>query len=115
MGCRVITEYTVGYCRAAIIAEDSPSGISETVCNGKTGKHRISVFAACEVKGTSTSLTINNRLGDNAGVCWDGASDSYGFPEEIDISVAWACVCAGEDKDKIAIAGIVNCILNVIK
>jgi hypothetical protein len=61
------------------------------------------------------AITIDNCMGDEVRVCRVNASDSDGFAEEVDIAVAGAGVRAGEDNDKIAVAGIINCRLNIIK
>lgn len=49
------------------------------------------------------TITINYRICYHARVIRIGASNGYGFAEEVDIAVVFTGICAGCEHDNIAI------------
>jgi hypothetical protein len=58
---------------------------------------------------------VDDSRGDDAWIVWVSASDSDGFAKKLNIAVAIARVCTGKDNYYIAIIGIINRGLNIVK
>jgi hypothetical protein len=61
------------------------------------------------------SVTVDDSRGDDACIVWVSASDSDGFAKKLNIAVAGARICAGQDNYYIAVVGIVDCGLDIVK
>lgn len=61
------------------------------------------------------AVAVYNYGGDYVGVIGVDTPDRYGKTVKIDVAVAPAAVYAAADNDDIAVVGIVDCCLNVIK
>jgi hypothetical protein len=105
--------------RAAAAAVYPPTDALIPIRDCKAGKDRIAVFAVLEnesaVRIVCIGVAVNYRCSDKARVLGKKALDSDGLAQKIDVPVAGPCICAGEDIDKVAIVGFVNCRLNVVE
>lgn len=61
------------------------------------------------------TIAVDDSCSDYVRVVRGNTSDRDGFAEEVNIVVAFAGICAGEDDDNIAIIGIVDCCLDIVE
>jgi hypothetical protein len=108
--------------RAAAIAAYPPTRASVTICDCKASKDRIAVFAVLKNEAAvavavfaQIAIAVNYRCSHYGGVLRKKALDGDGLAQEIYIPVTSTGIYAGEDIDKVAIVGIINCSLNVIE
>jgi hypothetical protein len=61
------------------------------------------------------SVAVDDSPGDNAWVVWVYAANSDGLAEKVNVTVAGAGICTGQDNYYVAIVGIINRGLDIVK